>query len=192
MKKVYSIVLTLLTIFSCLVLFTSCEKTDIDINNYESKRQKIGNASDMMPSLTDLGKYSDIRYSHKNIEDLFVTDSISLFVKYSESEYETNKQKALENYDFINEPIINEDDWYLIPVSEIDYKGYHFKIVCDDEVRSACQSFLMIGFDDKNSKIAYCYIYDFDRDLISYSSEDSVEEMTNFIDYNFLWNDFNS
>lgn len=191
MKRVRSTALALLTIFSCLVLFTSCEKTDIDINNYESKRLNIGNASDMMPSLSELGAYTDIKYSHKNREDLFVTDTLSLFVKYSNVEYKTNKQKVLEKYDFIREPIINDKGWYLIPVSEIDYKGYYFNIVCDDEVRSACQSFLMIGFDDKNYKIAYCYIYDFDRDLIAESTDDLLEKMTDFIDYNFLWNDFN-
>lgn len=192
MKKVRSIVLAFCAVFPFLLLFSSCTKTDTDINNYESKRLNIGNASDMMPSLSELSTYTDIKYSHKNMEDLFVTDTLSLFVKYSDSEYKTNKQKVLEKYDFINEPIINDKGWYLIPVSEIDYKGYSFKIVTDNEVRSACQSFLMIGFDDKNSKIAYCYIYDFDRDLIADSTEDPLEEMADFIDYNFLWNDFNS
>ena len=145
----------------------------------------------MMPSLSELGTYTDIKYSHKNREDLFVTDTLSLFVKYSNVEYKTNKQKVLEKYDFIREPIINDKGWYLIPVSEIDYKGYHFKIVSDNKAYSACQSFLMVGFDDTNSKIAYCYHYDVDLDLIAEPTDDLLEKMTDFIDYNFLWNDFN-
>ena len=133
MKKIISIILSLSILLFCMVALSSCKKIDTEISNYELKRQEIGNAAEMMPSLSDLGNYSGINYSHQVREDfIFVSDAFSLFVKYSPSEYESKKQEILSSHTFLTSEITDDDGYYLIPVAKFDYMDYHFQIVKDE------------------------------------------------------------
>ena len=63
------------------------------------------------------------------------------------------------------------------------------KVVPDEDYidYSACKSFLLLGFNDEECKIAYLYYYDFDIDYIAEVGDDLEEEMRELVDIAFSW-----
>ncbi len=145
-----------------------------------------------MPNIKDLGAYSQIKYTYQStcysILMDFNSDGLALFVKYDQTIYAIQKEKTLHSYTFLDEPIL-EFDKYVMPVTEFEYRGYLMKIVLDQEYIDycACKSFMMIGFDDANSAIAFLYYYDFDIDYIADIDEDLNYSMRNLVDDAFAW-----
>ena len=90
MKKLLSIAICIAVILS----LTSCTEVkrigsglwgfvDRDIENYEEKRLDTDYASDYMPTLGELGDYTDASYSYQyTTMILFESKAISLFVEY--------------------------------------------------------------------------------------------------------------
>ena len=54
---------------------------------------------------------------------------------------------------------------------------------------STVKSFILVGYSDQANKIAYCYFYDFDLDLLAWEGEDALTAMHQFMDEHFHWND---
>lgn len=164
-----------------------------NIQNYEKDLEGIGNAAQFMPELDTLGNYTDIEYRYQiTITSRlvgFISDGYALFVTYDKGEYKQQKDRILSGYSFLEKPVAPFTDDLELPVTEFDYKGYHIKIVPDEEYIDycACKSFMMIGFDDASSTIVYMYYYDFDLDYIAEVGDDYEEEMREFVDNAFSW-----
>lgn len=175
------------------VKYDSCEAVSTDITKYEDDRVIYENASDFMPELGALTDHTDVFYSHKtNVYSKFmgfVSEGMALFLKYDESVYEDKKTEILNSYTFLNEPVV--DNVYELPVTEFYYKNYHMKVIPDKKYVDfcACKSFALIGFDDENKNIVYCYQYNFDLDYIAELGDDLELEMCEFMDNVFEFKD---
>ncbi len=204
MKKIFlaiTCLLLCLSLSSCTILVKSFSKTqvayDLDICNYETVISQVGEAKDYMPSLNGIGEHESKSYSYQSTLTApllgFYSDGIALFVKYSTLRYLLTKPKVESNHKFITEPIRSSNGGqadYLMPITQIEYKGYVFRVVKPkNENQNICKSFLMIGFDDSNYKIAYLYFCDADLDYIGTYEDNPKEVMTKFLDTYFYWND---
>ena len=192
-KKIFQTLLTfvIITVFafsltSCAIenLFTT---TDIDTNieNYETKRTEVVSAKDYMPPLSELGEYENVSFAYKITGFVFESETISLFISYSSESYLENKEQLLSRYQFFSEAVVSYDGYYSMPVSEIDYGGYHFQIASNDKY-SPCKSFVMVGYDDANCRLALCYFYDVELDYIAKPDENPSEKMQEFIERYFV------
>ena len=197
MKKLISIVLCLATILT----LTSCfQKTNKNVKNYEEKREQVPYAGALMPTLEELGEYSDISFAYRyQYIIMFETETIALFVEYADNVYETKKAEALASYKFLEKTKISSDGKeYLSPSASFSYRGYAFQTAPNpenpyiDTERELCKSFALIGFDDEAHKIAYCYFYDLDLDCIDTTEKTEEEMMADFIEESFFWNDIES
>ena len=151
-----------------------------DIDKYEEYVEEVRHASTLMPDLDELNTYTDIKFGYKRILYLatldFESDNISLFVTYDDN-YDEEKQRVLNSYDFIKEEELGE-----IPVTSFEYKGYTFQIVPNRTYKGSkctCKSFMMVGYNDASNTIAYLYFYDSDIDFIY----DMKHEIGDFIWY---------
>lgn len=196
-KSLFAVVLICALIFGIflLLLLGNYSQVRTDIAKYEKDLLTIGNAAKLMPELDTLGDYTDIEYTYKlkcySIFMGFFSDAFALFVTYDQDQYNTEKEKILSEYIFLDAPVMRSADTYELPVTELEYKGYSFKIVPDEEYIDycACKSFMMIGFNDETSEIVYMYYYDFDIDYIGEVGDNPEEEMRELIDTAFAWVD---
>lgn len=174
------------------IKFDSNEYVTTDIVKYEADCATYCNASAFMPNLETLTDYTELHYSHKTMVYSqfmgFVSDGLTLFVQYDASVYEAKKADLLQKTTFLDAPIIR-DDVYILPVTEFVYKNYLIKIVPDARYTNSfsCKSFGLIGFDDENKSIVYCYYYDNDLDYIATIDESPEVEMCEFMDDVFAW-----
>ena len=199
MKKAFLIFVNILIASAIIfggfysLLFGSYERIETDISKYSENLQGIGSAERMMPSLESLGDYVSLEYTYKvHCYSTFVgffSDGYELCVTYDESQYETKKAEVLSSYDFLQEPVIAEDGDYLIPLTELHYKGFTLKIVPDETqfTYCPCKSFMMVGYNDATNQIVYLYHYDFDIDYIATADEDPEAEMIELIEDAFSW-----
>lgn len=185
-KKIFQTLLTfvIITVFafsltSCAIenLFTT---TDIDTNieNYETKRTEVVSAKDYMPPLSELGEYENVSFGYKITGFVFESETVSLFLEYSNESYLENKEQLLSKYQFFDEAVIGYNGNYVIPVNEIDYGGYHFQIASNDKYLP-CKSFVMVGYDDVNYRLALCYFCDIELDYIAEADENPLEKCKN-------------
>jgi hypothetical protein len=102
--------------------------------------------------------------------------------------YENKKTELLNTYTFLDAPV-KSNEVYELPVTEFFYKNYHMRVIPDEEYIDfcACKSFALIGFDDENKRIVYCYHYSFDLDYIAEEDEDLEAEMCEFMNEVFEW-----
>ena len=178
-------------------------KKSTDIEKYEKIVEDVEGASEFMPALDDLNSYTNINFGYKRILYSFLlgfeSDNISLFVTY-DSNYIDEKENVLCKYDYlkIDEIIDSYDSFdgdFQFPVTTFEYKGYTFQIVPyrnkNYNNKVSCQSFMMVGYNDLNSTIAYLYFYNMDLDLL-YNNDYTIskeERMQKFIDEEFIWYD---
>ena len=193
-----------LTIPLCM---TSCKKYDIEnigiisilddeMENYPNVVAEVKYASDFLPALSDLSDYTNIRYSYREryygflfFLPMFVSEGVTLFVEYPEDIYEQKKAETLANYEFITEETYSDDGDLTSPLAHFEYKGYFFQADINEEGVYAVKSFVLVGYNDQANKIAYCYFYDFDLDLLAWEGEDRLTAMHRFMDESFYWND---
>ncbi len=189
MKKLICLLIGVCTLTSCSNIKKVISR---NLDTYVTDCESVKNASVLMPNIKDLGAYFQIKYTYQStcysILMDFNSDGLALFVKYDQTIYAIQKEKTLHSYTFLDEPIL-EFDKYVMPVTEFKYRGYLMKIVLDQEYIDycACKSFMMIGFDDTNSAIAFLYYYDFDIDYIADIDEDLNYSMRNLVDDAFAW-----
>lgn len=197
----------LLMVLTIPLSMTSCKKHDIEnigiisilddeMENYPNVVAEVKYASDFMPALSDLSDYTNIRYSYREryygllfFLPMFVSEGVTLFVEYPEDIYEQKKAETLANYEFITEETYNYDGDLTSPLAQFEYKGYSFQADINEEMVYAVKSFVLVGYNDQANKIAYCYFYDFDIDLLAWSGEDPLTAMHEFMDEHFYWND---
>lgn len=174
----------------------------VDISEYESYRNKIKYAEEGLPSLDEIGDYTEVLFGYRKVVDShvmgFVSYGLSLFVDYDVSQYSSAKQFSESHYNFITVPIIQDDGDYTFPVAEFSYDGYEFKIAYTSasvyrstkEEHIYPKSFTMVGFDDKNNSIAFLYYYNFDLDVLCFKDDEEEYKngrMQKLIEEEFYW-----
>lgn len=201
MKKALKICLIVVLIMAIIfggfvfLLVGSYERVKTNINQYSNDVNEIANAAKFMPDLETLTGYTEIEYTYKikcySTLAGFYSDSFALFVSYDEEKYAAAKNKALTEHSFLQQPVMCSVDTYTLPVTEFEYNGYTMKVVPDEEYIDfcACKSFMLVGFNDEECKIAYLYYYDFDIDYIAEVGDDLEDEMCKLIDTAFSWVD---
>lgn len=154
------------------------EKIDRRISEYTNYCEKIKNASTLMPSLDQVGKYKDAKLAYQLTRDSYVLsfydDTLSLFLFYGENYQE--EKNMLDRYDYLEEPLGG------FSVTTFVYRGYSLKIVPDYNYYKnsvTVHSFMMVGFNDERQSISYFYYYNFDLDYIS--------NMADFLGHYFYW-----
>lgn len=171
-----------------------------DINDYEKYVDEVKYAEKFMPDYkNDIGSYTNIDFGYQlNVYSYFMgfcSDCITLIATYDDANYELEKNNVLNKYEYLSEPFKEKDGDYIFPVATFEYDGYIFKIVPyyhfwsnSDEL--ACISFMMVGCNDLENKVAYLYFYDFDIDFLC-DSEATEEEITarmpRLIENDFVW-----
>ena len=165
-----------------------------NIEDYQTEVSELGNASSMLPSLDSITDYEEIKYSYK--ESLYSTflgfysEGISLYVSYSDN-YLEEKNDVLSNYNFLENPIIDNNEYYIMPLTKFVYRDFTYQVVMDYNFYSnnepTCSSFMLIGYSDTKQEIAYHYYYDSDLDFICLNTEDSYEKMTELIEEAFYY-----
>ena len=171
-----------------------------DINDYEKYVSEVKYAEKFMPDYkNDIGTYDNIDFGYQlNVYSYFMgfcSDCITLIATYDDVNYELEKNKVLNKYEYLSEPFKEKDGDYIFPVATFEYDGYIFKIVpyyhywsnSDD---LACKSFMMVGCNDFENKVAYLYFYDFDIDYLCDSEateEKLAARMPELIENDFVW-----
>jgi transcriptional regulator with XRE-family HTH domain len=174
------------------IKYDSDEIVNTDITKYEEDRAEYCKASMFMPELETLNDNTEFFYSHKTMVYSqfmgFASEGLALFVQYDAIGYENKKTELLNTYTFLDAPV-KSNEVYELPVTEFFYKNYHMRVIPDEEYIDfcACKSFALIGFDDENKRIVYCYHYSFDLDYIAEEDEDLEAEMCEFMNEVFEW-----
>lgn len=188
MRKKYLVIIMI----TCVLFITGCSRSSSNIKKYLNSGTKIDTyAKDFMPDIEDLPEYQDISYGYKHRSIiLFESDSMALVVEYDDETYKSEKEKLVDNYNFLNEKIPSKYDkeLYFVPEYEFTINSYNFKVVEGTNKRKAeyPKSFGMIGTSDEKRSIAYLYFYDYDLDYIGQKGEKNP--MANFVKQYFKYN----
>ena len=195
--RVISFALVLVLICGALTgCFYRKRKKPKKIAEYNSYVSDVGNAEKFMPDCDqDLGVYQSVQFGFQETFLLiFGSQTITLIASYDETNYEKEKSAALDRFDFLKEPYQEKDGYYIFPVASFEYRGYSFSIVPDRDYysdgRLGCHSFMMVGYNDAEKKIAYLYFYDPDLDYLSEenaSEEEKQKRMSELIKDSFVW-----
>ena len=161
MKKAISFFLLLVIIFS----LSSCTMAKSKTSNtarYEKYLSKVEYSESHMPDLEQCGNYSSMNATYTYECFLFFdVYTVGLFLSYSESEYEAQKNNILSNYEFFK-----PDDENLKSDCNATVKNYNIQLVKAEYEYSTIKMGLLIGTDDSNCKICYLFYYDFDLDVM--------------------------
>lgn len=170
MIRKYMIVLLL----PLVLLLSSCgwdkSQTLTNLDDYDVYLSHLKNSSDFMPKLDAIENELsiDVIYFHNRT---FLVDekTINLIVTYDVSNYESEKDKILQQNDFLMEPA-KKHSLYVIPVVEFEYNEYTIKVVEHDSFVYP-NWFGMIGYSDSKKKICYLYYYDIELDSVPNESK---------------------
>ena len=168
-------------------------EVDADLSHYEAYRQDLNYAVEFMPEINSLGEYEELRFGYQKTSGfLFVAETMSLTVRYSEDEYMSVKEQVLSGYDFIDAPIIEKDGDIQLD-DAFEHKGFAFRAfpTYQQNIRyGASKYFGLLGVNDDLCSIAWLYYDDVDRDYIAEVDENPDEEMCSLIDDEFHWKPF--
>ena len=193
-------------LLASFISLTSCRGVSgesFDFNKYEDYRDKVGSsygtAKGLLPPVDELGEYNDVQFSYKKVDSfIFVSEGIALFLDYNEVNYALAKSYVEGKYTFIDQPCTTYSDskHFDFPVASFMYKDYSFRIAptlqtneSTGETYYICKSFVMTGYNESMSSVAYLYYHDFDIDfLYSTDSADDINQvMPKLIEDSFFW-----
>ena len=180
MKKV----LVLLMIMIVTITFSSCVRTD---NNIEKYADDVENyyAGLFMPDLEDIGDYKEISYFSRKDESIFPQYSLQLIAKYDEKIFLQEKERLESAYTYLDQP--QKDEWYddyTMPVTTFSYASFDFR-VAQLEDTAYPKKFGMVGVSDEKCEIVYLWVYDPDLDYICEANEDRNKKMIEYIELHF-------
>ncbi len=150
--------------------------------SYEYHREKL-EAESFLPE--GFEGYEDIYYKYDAKPLLiFLSETITVKVKYSEIRYNEEKVKLTESCDFLAEPAKSEwfTDDYTIAYPEFECGGFSFRVAAGGEYP---KKFGMVGTNDETYEIAYLWFCDHDLDYIGDSGTDPEQAMREFAESNF-------
>ena len=130
-------------------------------------------ADDMGTDFSNFPKYNEfdeqnVRFVGKVEAGFFFYQSITAIVKYDSLELcEADYKAYIDSHQFLTEPVIGYDGYYLIAAPEFHYEGIFFKVVTAGEEDYFPNQIYMIGIDRENSTLYYLYLDDHDLDYIA-------------------------
>lgn len=184
MKKVVNKILIIL--FSFILILASGCNLSRDVTNawLESSFDyfEFFNGDDLcefldetIPLSNEIGTYKKATfYEYENAGLSFYGDSsehaFCLVVEYDSKNYATEKQKALQNYEFQTEVVVEHGKDYALPFYERVIGDYNIKIIKDffyeSGFMSAFPQFIgMVAYSDAKMQIIYCFLYHSSLDL---------------------------
>ena len=138
-------------------------------------------ADDMNIDFSKFPRYNefdeqDVRFVGKVSSDFFFYQSITAIVKYDNLELcEADYNAYIDSHQFLAEPVIDNDGYYLIAAPEFHYEGIFFKVLTAGEKESFPHRIYMIGIDRDNLTLYYLCLEDHDLDLIAWPDEQDLE-----------------
>lgn len=138
-------------------------------------------ADDMGTDFSNFPKYNEfdeqnVRFVGKVDAGFFFYQSITAIVKYDNLELcEADYKAYIDSHQFLTEPVIDYDGYYLIAAPEFHYKGIFFKVVTAGEEDYFPKRIYMIGIDRDNSTLYYLYLDDHDLDYMAEPNEQDLE-----------------
>ena len=193
---IFRIVCIFSIVFYFCFLITGCKSItsneshiDDNIDNYSKNRENVRFAEDYLPILEDVSGEC-VSYSYKKTDILvYTTETIALFIKCSSDSYQKQKEEMLRSNDILVELRTNSEGDYLTPPPEFCYKGYAFFTCVNSDAYYGCKSVLFIGYNDETQRLALCYFWDADRDIMFYANSYTDESIIEFMDTYFYWNE---
>ena len=162
MKRYFLLISLILTI---CITFSGCYLKNVtsDINNYDNYLDKVYSSSDYMPTIENMGNYSEIKITNKNNFGYIMFDfqTVGVFLTYDDTEYEKQLKYISENYSFYEE---SPNENCIEFTAKID--GYDIRMEKDVSLDMVYKNCLFIGTNDDENKICYMYFYDSERDKI--------------------------
>lgn len=166
--KTVRIIAIMLIIVVISLNFASCSKkySSTIAEDYETYVKEVPDAEKNMPKLSELGNYEAILITRRTPNDPFfdTTDSVALFVKYSDEDFEEARLAAEERYEHI-----------VIPLFNATVRGYTFSVDINSVGALYPEQSLIIGVNEEEKKIAYLSYWDLELDYIR-SLEEFIEE----------------
>ena len=154
--------------FSLIGIFTSVKYYAI-----ESEADFNQCADDMGTDFSNFPKYNEfdeqnVRFVGKLYDGLFFYQSVTAIVNYESLEQcEADYNAYIESHQFLTEPVIDYDGYYLIAAPEFYCEGIFFKVVTAGEEDYFPKRIYMIGIDRDNSTLYYLYLDDHDLDYMA-------------------------
>ena len=138
-------------------------------------------ADDMGIDFNYFPKYNEfdkqnVRFVGKVDSGFFFYQSVTAIVKYDNLELcEADYKAYINEHQFLEEPVIDRDGYYLIAAPEFHYEGIFFKVVTEGEKDYFPKRIYMIGIDRENSTLYYLYLEDHDLDYIADADAQDLE-----------------
>ncbi len=166
-----------ITLFLSLIGITTC------VNYYTIESEVDFNlcADDMGIDFNNFPKYNEfdeqnVRFVGKINAGFFYYQSITAIVKYDSLEQcEADYKAYIDSHQFLTEPVIDYNGYYLISAPEFHYKGIFFKVVTEGEEDHFPKRIYMIGIDRNNSTLYYLYLDDHDLDYMAKPNAQDLE-----------------
>ena len=166
-----------ITLVLSLIEITAC------VNDYAIESEADFNqcADDMGTDFNNFPKYNefdeqDVRFVGKVDAGFFFYQSITAIVKYGNLELcEADYKAYIDSHQFLKEPVIDYDGYYLIAAPEFHYEGIFFKVVTAGENDDFPKQIYMIGIDRNSSTLYYLYLEDHDLDYMADSDAQDLE-----------------
>ena len=130
-------------------------------------------ADDMGIDYSNFPKYNEfdgqnVRFVGKVDAGFFFYQSVTAIVKYDSIEQcEADYKAYIDAHQFLTDPVIDYDSYYLIAAPEFQYEGIFFKVVDAGEKEDFPKNIYMIGIDRDNFTLYYLYLDDHDLDYIA-------------------------
>ena len=176
MKKALCFLLIVCSVF----LLTACSRNNKDIAVYEQRAAE----DRIMPTRDELGDYVSLHsLCHYESELFFSWEGWNLIVEYTAENYASQKTQVEGKYTFKDHPynpykyhLSENDSPYETTVGAFFFRGLDdLAYFGDSKSENFPKLVYMIGFNDKEHKIAYVRFYDSDLD-----TADSLEELLRY------------
>ncbi len=191
MKRKYVILISIFSTFFTILLlsiflisinkkksiFTNTLKEDVVL-----KIQDLPYAKDLLPDIEFYSSSINTKYAYQSYESSNNNDgsydSITIHTEFLKEDFFDIKDKIMEHYVFLDEPIL-VDNHFIFPFVSGEYKKYNFYIVpnmhinmsneilyndasviiYNDEIVISSNSYMLICFNEYDYKINFLYIY---------------------------------
>ena len=138
-------------------------------------------ADDMGIDFNYFPKYNEfdkqnVRFVGKVESGFFFYQSVTAIVKYDSLELcEADYKSYIDSHQFLTDPVIGNDGYYLIAAPEFHYEEIFFKVVTAGEEDRFPHQIYLIGIDRENSTLYYLYLEDHDLDRIAGADAQDLE-----------------
>ena len=176
-------IIVIITLCNPITLIFSIIEIPKMVNYYTIESEADFNqcADDMGTDFSNFPRYDEfeeqnVRFVGKVDAGFFFYQSITAIVEYDSLELcEADYKAYIDSHQFLTEPVIDYDGYYLIAAPEFHYKGILFKVVTAGEEDYFPKRIYMIGIDRDNSTLYYLYLDDHDLDYMAEPNEQDLE-----------------